>query len=282
MRILTFDIEDWFHILDHKNTEHHSSWFNYECRIHHGVDTILNIVESNNIKASFFVVGWIAEKYPEVVKKISDLGYEIGTHSHYHQLAYNLDEFKFERDIEKSIKTIEDCIGKKILMFRAPGFSIKKNNIWAFEVLHKLGIEIDCSIFAAQRAHGGIHNYNINKPSIIRYNGISLKEFPINTYNFLGQRIVFSGGGYFRFFNYEIIKKMSNESQYIMSYFHPRDFDNNQPKLTNLGLLRNFKLYVGIDKCKSKLNRWLSDYKFSDINSANNKIDWSKLGVIDL
>jgi len=122
MNILTFDIEEWFHILDNKSTKTEIEWSNYESRIHQNMDTIYEILDSTNKTASFFVVGWMAEKYPEVIRKISEKGFEIGSHTHLHQLAYEQDRSTFFKDVEKSIKTIEDCTGKKVNAFRAPGF----------------------------------------------------------------------------------------------------------------------------------------------------------------
>ena len=202
MHILTFDIEDWFHILDNKKTKNESDWMNYDSRLKIGMDLIYDIINRTEKSATFFVVGWIAEKYPEIIREISNRGFEIGSHTHLHQLAYEQNRKTFYSDVEKSIKTLEDCIGKKVTCFRAPGFSITTKNLWAFESLFELGITTDCSIFPAIRSHGGFSSYTHSTPSIINYNGIQLKEFPINSYNFLGNSFIFSGGGYFRLLPY--------------------------------------------------------------------------------
>ena len=144
-------------------------------------------------------------------------------------MIYNQTPKISENDVEKSIKTIQDLAGNKVLSFRAPGFSITENNKWAFEILFKLGIRRDSSIFPANRNHGGFPSYKDSNPSIIQYNNISIKEFPINTHKILGFPIIFSGGGYFRILPYGLIKFFSKNSKYIMTYFHPRDFDYNQP-----------------------------------------------------
>ena len=128
MNILTFDIEEWFHILDNKLTETETQWSNFESRIHLGMDIIYNIIENSKSSATFFVVGWMAKKYPEIIREISNRGYEVASHTHLHQLAYKQNKKMFSCDVEKSIKTLEDCIGKKITSFRAPGFSITENN----------------------------------------------------------------------------------------------------------------------------------------------------------
>ncbi|TVZ16919.1 polysaccharide deacetylase family protein [Maribacter sp. MAR_2009_72] len=283
MKILTFDIEEWFHILDNPSTKSEKEWVNYESRIHKNMETIFEILDVSKASASFFVVGWIAEKYPEVVRMISDRGYEIGSHTHMHQLAYEQDRPTFYNDVERSIKTIEDCIGKKVELFRAPGFSISHNNKWAFEVLHELGITTDSSVFPIEHAHGGLKCFPSAKPSLIEYNGVTLKEFPINIQSIVGKSMVFSGGGYFRLLPYNFIKKATLKSDYIMSYFHPRDFDYKQPLIKDLSSIRRFKSYVGLKSCKPKLEKWLNDFQFMDISTANDQIDWNqkKVAVLD-
>lgn len=282
MKVLTFDIEEWFHILDNKETKSISEWNKFDSRIQLGMDIIYNILDNTNCSATFFVLGWMAEKYPEIIREISNRGYEIASHTHLHQLAYTQDKKTFFCDVEKSIKTLEDCTGKKVNSFRAPGFSITKNNKWAFEVLHELGIRKDSSIFPARRAHGGLPSYNKAIPSIIEYNGIKLKEFPINTHEVLGKPFIFSGGGYFRLLPYKIIKNWTLQSNYVMTYFHPRDFDVFQPIVPGLSLSRRFKSYVGIKNCKFKLERWLNTFDFINLNQADQSIDWSQVPVIKL
>lgn len=282
MKILTFDIEEWFHILDNKQTKSISDWNNFDSRIKLGMDIIYDILDNSNYSATFFVLGWIAEKYPEIVREISDRGYEIGSHTHLHQLVYEQNRKTFYNDVEKSIKTLEDCTGQKVSSFRAPGFSITENNKWAFEVLHELGITKDSSVFPAGRAHGGLPSYNLAIPSIIKYNGAELKEFPINTHKILGKPFIFSGGGYFRLFPYKTIEKWSLQSKYIMTYFHPRDFDYEQGIVPGLSLTRHFKSYVGIKNCKTKLDKWLSNFEFIDLNQADRSINWHQVPLINL
>ncbi len=280
--ILTFDIEEWFHILDNESTKTEKEWGNYECRIYKNMDRIFRILQDYDIKATFFCLGWIADKYPDLIKKIDDLGYEIGTHSHMHQLAYEMNKNEFEEDLKCSIHTLESIIGKKIKTYRAPGFSITKNNLWTFEILNKLGIENDCSIFPANRAHGGIPSFTRKTPCLIRYNGIQLKEFPINTSKILGKEVIFSGGGYFRSMPYQLIKKMTRETDYVMTYFHPRDFDYKQPAIEGLGLIRRFKSYYGLRNCERKLKLWLKDFDFVDVRTYDQRIDWKSIQIVNL
>ncbi len=282
MKILTFDIEEWFHILDNHSTKNEIHWENYEQRIHVNTDRILNFLQLNNLKATFFVVGWIAEKYPSVVKKIDSLGYEIGSHTHMHQLMYEQSEKEVDNDLKKSIDILESITGKKVRCFRAPGFSITEKNKWVFKLLVKNGITHDCSIFPAGRAHGGLPSYSKAVPSILKYEDISLKEFPINTISFFCKQWIFSGGGYFRLVPYSLIKKWTKKSDYIMTYFHPRDFDPHQPIISDLSRVRKFKSYVGLKTAMNKLQKWSNDIKFIDLETADQKINWNNAPIVKL
>ena len=224
------------------------------------MDKIFELLDRRNQKATFFCLGWVAREFPQVLRKIDKMGFEIATHSDRHQLAYEQSKQEFKQDLEKSIKSIEDIIGKKTRIYRAPGFSIKKENKWVFEELVKQGIEIDCSVFPAKRSHGGLDNYGYAQPSIISLEGVKLKEFPINLFKIGKNNLIFSGGGYFRIFPYWIIKGMMKKSDYVMTYFHPRDFDPNQPIIKELSLIRKFKSYVGLNTAFSKLENLITDF----------------------
>ena len=276
MNILTFDVEEWFHILDNDSTKTEKEWSKYEYRLESNMDRIFKLLERKNQKATFFCLGWIAREFPHILKKIDTMGFEIATHSDKHQLAYEQNRNEFKQDLENSIKSIEDIINKKVRIYRTPGFSIKEENKWVFEELIKYGIEIDCSIFPAKRTHGGFESYGSAKPSILSLGRNSLKELPINLYNIAERNIIFSGGGYFRIFPYRMIKYMMKKSDYVMTYFHPRDFDPHQPIIKELSIARKFKSYVGLGSAFNKLERLISDFEFIDIDSADKIIDWKE------
>ena len=282
MNILTFDIEEWFHILDNDSTKSEKEWSNFEYRLDSNMDRIFETLDRKDQKATFFVLGWVAREFPHIVKKIHELGFEIATHSDRHQLAYNQTRKEFAADLDCSIKSIEDLTGVKVRTYRAPGFSIKEDNKWAFEELIKQGIEIDCSVFPAKRSHGGFERYGHSEPSVININDASIKELPINLFSILGKKVIFSGGGYFRLLPYPLIKQMMSKSDYVMTYFHPRDFDKDQPVIGDLSLVRKFKSYYGLGNAFSKLERLIDDFEFIDINEADKRINWNSAKTIDL
>ena len=280
MNILTFDIEDWYNC-DFITTDF--NWDKYEVRIYEGVERILQELYKRNLKATFFCLGWIAEKHPDIIRQIHTQGHHIGCHSYQHELSFRFDRNGFKQDTDKSKKLIEDLIGEPVDAFRAPGFSITEQNIWALEVLSELGFEYDCSLFPAPHDYGGFASYGKAEPAILKLsNGAQLKEFPINIQQVLNKNIVFSGGGFFRFFPYGLIKYWSLRSPYIMTYFHTRDFDPGQPMIKTLPLMRKFKSYVGLSASFAKFQKLLNDFDFTSVKEANELIDWKKIRVIEL
>ena len=282
MNILTFDIEDWFHILDCDVTRASLDWAKFKPRIYENVDRLLGLLEEKGQKATFFCLGWIADNHPEVIRKIVAGGYEIATHSYEHQLVYEQTPEEFRVDLMRSITTLEDLSGQKIRCYRAPGFSITAGNTWAFDILGECGIEIDCSVFPASRAHGGFPEYGAAQPAVIQQNGTSLKALPLNVARVFGRDVVFSGGGYFRLFPYRFIRSLMRRAPYVMTYFHPRDFDPDQPILEGLPRYRRFKSYCGLGGSYAKLSRLLDEFEFVDAGTFDENMDWGAVPVVQL
>tara|TARA_R110002051_G_scaffold325568_1_gene428951 strand:- start:913 stop:1752 length:840 start_codon:yes stop_codon:yes gene_type:complete len=279
MNILTFDIEEWFHC---DFISGNKSWGNYEVRIHKNTDFILDTLSKYNRKGTFFILGWIAEKYPEVVKKIVNEGHEIGCHSMYHELVHRFTPEEFETDTQEALDVIQDIVGEKVIMYRAPAFSITKETPWAFEILHKLGITYDASVFPAFHDYGGFPSFGNAEPTIIETNGIYIKEFPMNIHNIMNKSIVFSGGGFFRLFPYSLIKKWTKKSDYVMTYFHPRDFDKDQPMLQHLPSMRKFKSYYGLKNSGKKFDKFIKEFETTSILEVSNKFDWKNAKKISI
>ena len=270
MKVLSFDIEDWFHILDNPETALPENWRNFESRVEIGVRKILILLSGCNIKATFFCLGWIAEKHPQVIKLIHEEGHYIGTHGYYHQLVYNQTPEEFRTDLKKSIQILEDITNQKITSYRAPGFSITESSKWAFDILYEEGIKFDSSVFPAQRSHGGIANFNYAKPfRLITPKGKEIIEFPMNTETLFGRKFIFSGGGYFRLLPKKYLSFLFKKHNYIMTYFHPRDFDTSQPKIPGLNKIRKFKSNIGIRSSERKLKSILTSNNFISLSEVN-------------
>lgn len=281
MNILTIDLEDWFHILDHPDTARPDQWMNFESRLERNVERLLTVLDNHKVRATWFCLGWIAQHYPQVIKQIS-LFHDIACHSDVHELVYTQSPEKFKTDTLNVMKRLEDLTGRKMKAYRASGFSITEQSSWAFEILMECGITIDCSVFPASRNHGGFRRFGIARPCRIQINGSYLKEFPLNTVSLFGKDIVFSGGGYFRALPYSFINTKMNSTDYVMTYFHPRDFDPEQPMLKHLPLKRKIMSYYRLKSSLPKLDKLLSDHTFVDVEKADNEVVWENTAVVHL
>lgn len=280
MNILTFDVEDWYNC-DFISEDF--AWDKWEYRVDKTLIPLLDELDRRELKGTFFCLGWLAENYPDIINEIDKRGHQIGCHSYQHELSFRFTPEQFVEDTMKAKKLIENVIGKTIDVFRAPGFSITEQNTWAIDELVKMGFKYDCSVFPAHHDYGGMPNYGSSEPAILKTRaGNRIKEFPINIHSVVGKNIVFSGGGFFRFFPYWLIKKWGRQSTYMMTYFHPRDFDTGQPKVHGLPIKRKFKSYVGIDGNFKKWKNLLDDFSFVNVAAADIAIDWGKARVIEL
>jgi polysaccharide deacetylase family protein (PEP-CTERM system associated) len=262
---LSFDIEDWFHLVGIAAVEDPAAWPSFESIVERHTEWIVQTVTEANVRATFFVVGWIAERYPHLVKLIADAGHELGTHSYWHRKCYELTPAELREDLKRSIDLIENLGGKKVLGFRAPSFSIIPGSEWVFDVLLDLGLMYDASLFPAPRGHGGYpcpvrpHNFTAT-PS-----GRSMPELPMSVMRIVGRPIAFSGGGYLRLLPPWLIRRgfaqLNRQGIPVVAYLHPRDFAVECPRVP-MPLHRRFKSYVGLDTTADKLRMLLANYRF--------------------
>lgn len=292
MNILTFDIEEWF--LEKKYFGAKESRYAEYDRL---LDEVLGKLDEKGIKGTFFCVGKLATDFPQVVRKIDAAGHEVGCHSNMHQWLNKMSFKEASEDTHVAVDALRQCIGKKVVSFRAPAFSIGSENKWAFEVLAKNGITCDASVFPASRDFGGFPEFSKMEPTVVKYNGVELHEYPIATAKVLGKDIAYSGGGYFRFFPYGFVEKEMTKASYSMTYFHLGDllpvisgvmskeeYENyfNEPGTAKARYLRYVKTNLGVGKNKKKLFKLLNNLDFCNIADADLQIDWSKAPVVSL
>ena len=292
MNILTFDIEEWYLEKNYFGAKE-SRYAEYDRLL----DEVLNKLSEKGLKGTFFCVGKLAIDFPLVVRKIDAAGHEVGCHSNVHQWLNKMSFKEASEDTFAAVDALQQCIGKKVVSFRAPAFSIGSENKWAFEVLANNGITCDASVFPASRDFGGFPEFSKIEPTVVRYNGIELHEYPIATAKVLGKDIAYSGGGYFRFFPYGFVEKEMKKASYSMTYFHLGDllpvisgvmtkeeYENyfNEPGTAKVRYLSDVKTNLGVGKNKKKLFKLLSNLDFCNIEDANQHIDWSKAPVVSL
>lgn len=263
---LSFDIEDWFHIVEVQSLADPKTWPDMESLVERYTEWIVQTVSEAGVKCTFFVLGWIADRYPHLVELMTQHGHEVGTHSYWHRKVYELTPETFQEDMRRSIDVIEAAGGQKVLGFRAPSFSITPGTEWAFDVLHELGIQYDASLFPTTRAHGGYpcpegpHIFH-GAPS-----GKPMPELPMSVMRLGPKRMAFSGGGYLRLLPLWLIKRGFAQSHRrglpTVVYLHPRDFAPDCPRVP-MPLHRRFKCYVNTSGTKDKLRALLKHYQFT-------------------
>lgn len=292
MNILTFDIEDWYCEKMYWGA-HEKRYQQYDqC-----LGEILDALDAKDVKGTFFCVGGMASDFPAVVKRIYEHGHEIGCHSYQHHWLNRMSMKEIKEDTRIAMDAIEQCIGEKVRSYRAPAFSIGESNKWAFEVLAECGIERDASVFPAERDFGGFAKFGYKTPAIVFYKNIQIKEFPICTTKVLGKEIAYSGGGYFRFFPLDFVRKEMNKNTYSMTYFHIIDL---VPENTGLVSRREYEEYfkepgnlknrymrylksnLGKKTAFSKLLKLIETEEFVNLEEADRQIDWNKAHSIIL
>lgn len=291
MNILTFDIEEWYLEKAYFGAKR-SKYAEYDSLL----EEILAKLDEEGLKGTFFCVGKMATDFPQVVRKICKAGHEIGCHSNTHQWLNKMNHSQAMEDTHAAVDALEQCLGEKIVSYRAPAFSIGNGNKWAFEILAANGIKCDASVFPASRDFGGFPGFTKMEPTVVKYNGIQMHEYPIVTTKLLGKDVAYSGGGYFRFFPYCFVKKEMKKSPYSMTYFHlgdlhpvydgvmtKEDYERyfNSPGTLKARYIRYFKSNIGVDRNKSKLFNLLGDMHFHSISEVEEMIDWANAPVIN-
>ena len=260
---LSFDVEDWFTVRNMREHFDFSTWDEQELRVDVGMKFILDELRNRNIKATFFILGWVAERCPELVTQIMNDGHVIASHGYSHTPIDLLTPETFEIDLKKSLDVLTGITGKKIKGFRAPSFSITTDTYWALDILKRNGIEYDSSIFSKiTHPDYGIKDFPTTLTDV---NGIL--EVPMCKGKFFGLNIPANGGGYFRLLPYSIIKtslKQSLRKDPLVMYFHPWEFDVDQPRV-ELSKFKKFRHYVGLNSNREKFIKLLNDFEFMTI-----------------
>ncbi len=291
MNILTFDTEEWY--TEFKGLKRPEEYALFDEKL----TQILESLDKRGTKGTFFCVGQLAVHFPEVLKKIQQHGHEIGCHSNVHNWLNKMSYNECLDDTKNAMDAIEQCIGEKVLSYRAPAFSICKKNQWAFDVLAECGIERDSSVFPAARDFGGFPDFGQQSPCVIHHNGVNIKEFPIPMTTILGKKMAYSGGGYFRFFPLSFVKKTMSKAGYSMAYFHIRDLivenhhvmskEKYEAAFREKGTIkaryvRYFKSSIGKKQAMSKLLNLIEQVNFVNLSEANDNIDWEGVPVVEL
>lgn len=260
---LTIDVEDYFQVSAFAPYIPRTDWPLRECRIERNMDCILEMLDHHGVHATFFTLGWIAERYPQIVRKIVAGGHELASHGYGHERASDQSEESFFADIQLAKLILEDLSGVKVQGYRAPSFSIGVNNLWAFDCLERAGYSYSSSIYPIQHDHYGMPD----APRFAHRVRAGLLEVPVTTIRILGRNWPSSGGGYFRLLPYNLSRGMlkwvnTHDRQAAVFYFHPWEIDRNQPRIPGISTKTKFRHYVNINRMESRLNQLLSDFRW--------------------
>lgn len=263
--ILTIDVEDYFHVAALAKSISVSDWDNIASRVESNTQSLLTIFSSLGVKATFFVLGWVAERYPRLIKEIDAAGHEVASHGYSHQLIYNQTPTVFREETLKSKAILENIIGKPVKGYRAASYSITKKSLWALDVLADAGFVYDSSIFPVRHDNYGIPGSPTEPHIKDTPNGNKLIEFPLSTYRLLGQAIPVAGGGYFRLYPYWLSRffynSINKNNKPFVFYLHPWEIDPGQPRV-KASWFSEFRHYNNLDKCEKRLSRLLNDFDF--------------------
>ena len=271
VNVLSIDVEDYYHVAAFEKHVRFEDWDKFESRVERNTRHLLELLSQGNIEATFFFLGWVAERNKSLVREVKSQGHEIGCHSFSHKMIFTQQREEFKKDIERSKSILEDLIGEKVIGYRAPTYSITKDSLWALDVLIEMGFQYDSSIFPIFHDRYGIPDFP-RSPHFINREGFGrILEFPLSTIKILNQNIPIAGGGYFRIFPYKLIRfgirkinLVENESAII--YLHPWEFDPDQPRI-NGSFLSKFRHYINLQNTKKRFCQLIKDFKFTSFEN---------------
>ena len=264
---LTFDVEEYFHAEAFAGVLRPEEWPGLESRVVATTERILDILDREHVRATFFVLGWVAERHPSLVREIASLGHEIGCHGFGHRMIQHLTRSEFEQDVRRAKSALEDASGHAVIGYRAPTFSVMRETLWSLSVLCEAGFRYDSSIFPIVHDRYGIPDAPRFPHRLKTLNGGDLIEFPMSTVLMLGRRVPVGGGGYFRITPYSLTRRAlrrinASDRQPAMVYLHPWELDPDQPRLP-VGPLTRFRHLVNVGKTEARLVRLLGDFAFA-------------------
>jgi len=269
---LTIDVEDYFQVAAFADSVDPKAWDSFESRVEANTHRFLKIFDEASVSATFFVLGWVAERYPKLVTEIIANGHELACHGYSHQLIYTQDQIVFREESSKAKKLLEDISGEEVLGYRAASYSITNKSQWAIEILMDVGFRYDSSIVPVRHDLYGIAGARAYPYRLRLQDGRSMVEFPPSTISLAGYRIPIGGGGYFRLFPYWFSKwglgLINERDQMPFSfYLHPWEIDPEQPRIS-AGWKSSFRHYNNLRKCEGRLLKLLEKFRFDTMGSV--------------
>ncbi len=266
----TVDVEDYFHVPAFASSVRPEDWDQYECRVEQNTRRVLEIAAETGTCGTFFVLGWVAKRYPHLVTEIQSAGHEIGCHSQWHQLVYELGPDRFRTDLIESRDVLQDITGQPITMYRSPSFSINMKSLWALDILVEEGFDVDSSIYPVHHDRYGIPDAPM-VPNVIRTPSGNIREFPGMVYRFGKTNIPVGGGGYLRLLPWtatkRLLKGVRAQGRPLNVYIHPWEFDPQQPRVP-ASLKSKFRHYQNLKTTAGKIRNMLRQFKLGRMSDV--------------
>ena len=265
---LTVDVEDYFQVSAFAKNVNKDDWDEYPLRVEKNTQRLMDMFDEAQVKATFFVLGWVADRNRGLVKEIAQRGHEVASHGYSHQLIYNQSLDVFREETIRSKHLLEDIIQAPVRGYRAASYSITKNSLWALDVLVEAGFEYDSSIFPVRHDRYGIPDAKETPHILETPQGHSLVEFPLSTAKIFNYKLPVAGGGYFRLYPYLLtragLRQVNSREQPFIFYLHPWEIDPGQPRVETSWFSR-FRHYNNLEKCESRLQRLMKDFEFGTV-----------------
>ena len=284
---LTVDVEDYFQVSAFASQIKMQDWPNWPLRVEQTTHALLELFERRNVSATFFVLGWVAERYPNLVHRIAEQGHEVASHGYSHQLVYSQTPEVFKEETHKSKQILEDLVQVPVEGYRAASYSITARSLWALDILAELGFKWDSSIFPIHHDRYGMPK-SPEQPYKIATQFGDLLEFPLTTAKVMGMSIPAAGGGYFRQYPYFVskylFKKASlNQTRPQIFYLHPWEIDHDQPRVQGASLFSVFRHYTNLKRCLPRLEHLVEDFNFGTMSDSLSSIKCERIiNVADL
>jgi polysaccharide deacetylase family protein (PEP-CTERM system associated) len=269
---MTVDVEDYFHVAALASSIDRSRWDDMEYRAEASTRRLLDLFDESSIRATFFVLGWVAKRSPDLIRDIHRRGHEVASHGMSHKLVYNQTPEEFASETYESKALLEGIIGERVLGYRASTYSITRRSLWALDILSEAGFTYDSSIFPIRHDLYGIPDASVVPSRMRTPKGASIVEFPMSTAPMLGARLPVSGGGYFRLLPYWLtragLRKLNDEFERpFIFYLHPWEVDPGQPRV-RAGWKSRLRHYTNLGRCEARLRRLIKEFRFGRVRDV--------------
>jgi polysaccharide deacetylase family protein (PEP-CTERM system associated) len=276
---LTVDVEDYFHVSAFANHICPSQWDTFQSRVVANTRRLLRLFDAHQVRATFFVLGWVADRHPELVREIHAAGHEIACHSYWHRLVYDMEPDEFREDLRRARHVLEDLVGQPVTAFRAPSYSITRASLWALDVLAEEGFRYDSSIFPIRHDRYGMPEAPSHPHRRSQTAGV-LWEFPPTVVRVLGTNVPVAGGGYFRLYPVRLsiawLQQVNRRQGHpFVFYVHPWELDPDQPRM-NGSLRSRFRHYLNLDRTEAKLTQLLPRFRWGTISQVLDQPDGAR------